>query len=471
MILGILKLVNVTSALISEEVDNSTLKFPRGPDQEPYLVRIDSLNSSPGIKSLDLNDLQINEIPNDIDKIDFLENLSLRNNNIKELPKPMFNLSNLYFLQLNKNQIGILPEEIGNLKNLKALHLSENKLSQLPNTISNLQSLLSVSLNDNEFTEFPVVLTKLRNLIYLNLNDNKIKTIPDSIPDLKNSLIMLNLGDNQLTQLPGKMLDFLKLSHLDLHHNKFKIFPSQITTFKNLKNIDLSLNQLTEIPSTIRSLKQLEELNLSQNQIKALPEELFELKKLKVLDLSSNNLTEISPCLKKLNFSVLEKIDLSNNPIGIIPEWFTKKIEKYDVLLIFDNSVFESEFSQYNETLSITKGITSNNYTFNGTEILTTKLPQVNVDFKEGGNNSNITHSLDFFDVKAEHLKTSNTTESTIQIDGYKKFYDFIMANLFWIMISFLVTIFIIIFIGCFLLYRQKKKRIRRSDIPMTKIS
>src|SRR5690606_16557512 len=81
--------------------------------------------------------------------------LNLDDNNLNTLPESIGNLKALKEIKLYNNNLNTLPESIGNLKALKKLDISNNNLSILPDSIAKLKALGSLSLYDNQLTDLP----------------------------------------------------------------------------------------------------------------------------------------------------------------------------------------------------------------------------------------------------------------------------------------------------------------------------
>lgn len=104
------------------------------------------------LKSLELPDLDLVDIPDTIGELRDLENLALNDNWIKKIPESIGNLTNLQILSLENNKIRELPDSIGNLRLLNYLSLADNKISKLPDSIGNLSNLESLYLSGNNMS-------------------------------------------------------------------------------------------------------------------------------------------------------------------------------------------------------------------------------------------------------------------------------------------------------------------------------
>lgn len=133
-----------------------------------------------------------------------LQTLDLDENDITQLPDEVGSLKDLVTLTIRKNQIRKLPNTIGSASKLRQLDLGSNYLRSLPPSIQGLQDLHTLILSDNELTCLPPELGKARNLQYLDLESNNLREIPPQIGFLSN-LDTLNLRDNVISTLPKEL--------------------------------------------------------------------------------------------------------------------------------------------------------------------------------------------------------------------------------------------------------------------------
>ncbi len=89
------------------------------------------LSEIPTIKILELNNMQLIEIPEEIRVLKRLEKLSLRNNQIKVLPDWLGELRYLHTLDVSGNQIDFLPPFLGQMKALTDLITQNNPCQSL----------------------------------------------------------------------------------------------------------------------------------------------------------------------------------------------------------------------------------------------------------------------------------------------------------------------------------------------------
>jgi Leucine-rich repeat (LRR) protein len=107
-----------------------------------------------------------------------LKSLDLRDNNMTQVPEALGQLTQLEELFLSFNKIKILPDNLGNLVHLKKLYIGYNKISVLPDSLSNLENLTEIYMRNNRFSMIPETLIQLNDLKKIDLIKNDIQNIP-----------------------------------------------------------------------------------------------------------------------------------------------------------------------------------------------------------------------------------------------------------------------------------------------------
>lgn len=125
------------------------------------------------------------------------------------IPRDTSKLFNKNTLILDNLELDDLPEEIGFLINLKRLTARNNNLKKLPDSLCYLNNLESLYLENNKLRALPNKFANLDNLCHCYLRNSCLKTIPDDIAFMK-SLHSLDLVGNPLESLPPN-LDKLRL--------------------------------------------------------------------------------------------------------------------------------------------------------------------------------------------------------------------------------------------------------------------
>ncbi len=197
--------------------------------------------------TLELDNLQLSEIPSEISKLTQLTSLSFYNNLITEI------------------------KGLDKLSRLKELDLSRNDLTEIKG-LEKLTRLTSLSLYNNQLTEIKG-LEKLTQLKVLDLRRNKLTEIKGIAQLTK--LTKLYLEKNQFSKIEG-LEKLTKLTELNLGENQFtEINGLQELTLLQLLNF--AGNRLTEIKG-LEKLTKLTDLNLNSNQFKEIPEYILSLR-------------------------------------------------------------------------------------------------------------------------------------------------------------------------------------------------
>ncbi len=150
--------------------------------------------------------------------IQMVNNLELNELNINEIPQDISRLINLKFLDLRDNRIKKIPQEIGNLAKLISLRLDNNQISEIPNEIQFLQNLEDFSVSDNSLKEINSAIFQLPNLKYISIMNNSVTQIPQEIKNLK-LLRGLTLDFNKIENLPEELLELEYINYLSVWYN------------------------------------------------------------------------------------------------------------------------------------------------------------------------------------------------------------------------------------------------------------
>ncbi|KAK2962799.1 putative Leucine-rich repeat protein SHOC-2 [Blattamonas nauphoetae] len=276
------------------------------------------------LKSLNMSFNQLTQIQkNAFDALTNLDTLDLRYNKLTKLPPDLFaNLGKLSILKMDGNDLIDLPESLLQLKNLTELHVSQNKLKVWGGDFKKLKHLRVLNLADNQLANIIMPQGNLPALESLDLNNNEIRSITALPLASFTSLKFLYLDSNHiqsidLKNLPSKCLYFLKLSQ-----NEITSITGDFAAFTTLSILDISNNPyLSQLNHSITSLA-LTEFYANQIGLKEVPA-FFSAGRLnqtlETLCFSNNYLQFINPIT---NFQKLQKLDLSFNEIGHLPQSF-----------------------------------------------------------------------------------------------------------------------------------------------------
>ena len=227
-------------AEIEDEDDYATL------DVEAFIKRVQAGKSpfKKGVKpSRVLVEQTIKKLAKKSKATGGIKTLDLTEKKLLNLPLALFELKDLEVLTLEKNSFDTIPANLGNLTNLKELNLKSTSITSLPESIGQLKQLEVLNLSYcHQLTTLPKAIGELTNLKKLVLWRFR-GTIPDSIMQLDN------------------------LEELDIHgllgyEEGPKDFPSWICGLKGLKVLKAGYNAFKNIPQAFLQLSNLETLEL-----------------------------------------------------------------------------------------------------------------------------------------------------------------------------------------------------------------
>ncbi|CAK9330083.1 unnamed protein product [Citrullus colocynthis] len=177
------------------------------------------LDMDRSVRTLDLTNNRIVDIPMEVCKLINMQRLVLADNLIERLPMNLGKLQSLRVMILDGNHITTLPDELGQLVRLERLSVSRNLLSSLPETIGSLRNLLLIDVSNNKLKSLPESIGSCFSLEELQANDNLMEDLPSSLCNLIH-LKSLRLDNNNIGQLPSNLLkDCKALQNASLHGN------------------------------------------------------------------------------------------------------------------------------------------------------------------------------------------------------------------------------------------------------------
>lgn len=354
------------SALEEIQLEGNTLEHPLDViyKKSPLLL-VDFYDTS--TETLDLSDCGIEEIPNEIGRLQRLYSLDLSQNKIKTVPFAVGQLYNLVTFNLDGNPLvrpfsQVRRQPYGDLaivafldsqaidldltgcalqdlpcsmtrhaKELQTLNLSDNILHSLPDSFATFQALTSLVLDNNRFTEFPEEVCLLRNLEVLSVSKTEISEISPNIVDL-DKLKKLALDSNDLQEIPKCLVLMKTLEVLQLSNNRIQSLPLSIGNLSNLHVLDVSMNDLESVPPSIGDMFKLEVLDLKINQLREIPQEIGDCDALKHLNVSNNNLAALPKRLGRLKDLVALKLaanQLRRLPYDMLDFEFLEEVQLY----------------------------------------------------------------------------------------------------------------------------------------------
>lgn len=177
-----------------------------------------AIGKFPGLKKLNLNSNQVEDIASEISALKNLQELSLYKNNIKSVPLFLYDLPALRVIDLYFNQIEQFDPAIINWSKLEILYAANNKLFSLPENVGKLSGLRELYIHHNRLSTLPQSLGNMDSLRVLRVNDNFLIELPDRLYQLR-YLENLDIGANRIQHVPKGLFDFPRLKLLSLYDN------------------------------------------------------------------------------------------------------------------------------------------------------------------------------------------------------------------------------------------------------------
>jgi len=310
------------------------------------LKNINKIINFKNLRYLEINDKNLDSIPDVVFKLRKLQVLVLNRNKIQSISKDIKSLENLRRLELAWNNFQSLSNEIYSLRKIEILNLKCNNLVRVTDDILNLKNLkcLNIAFNkDLNYDELFFLLSKLPKFEELTLGVKDFNRLPESIKlinnlrsitlggrigdfDLKHSLQLLseiqNLQDITLPyfidELPKEIGLLKNLIKLYVNQSNIKEIPIEIGNLKKLKVLEIyPAKYIKVLPDEFYMLTELQKAQLMWCSITELKEDICKLKNLKYFNIHGANLSELPECFGKLRN--LEELHLGYNKFNKLP--------------------------------------------------------------------------------------------------------------------------------------------------------
>jgi len=279
--------ISVKNGAVTElNLSGNALKgnFPSNLTSFPKLTKLDLSNNqlsgdmATGISSLSLLtklDISNNRLTGDptqsLTGLFNVDDLALGGNlfTIPDVNGLLQNFNNIKTLNLSDLGLINIPAKITAFTNLETLILDNNPIpANAFGNIANHPKLTNLSLSGLQLTQIPTQVSQLTQLTSLNLSNNALTEQTTSGLSNLTNLIWLSFENNQLAQIPSQIPQLKKLQTLNLGRNKISGGVSLLTDLPNLQQLFLNNNLLTgNIPSEFLGMPKLLMLNLNSNQL------------------------------------------------------------------------------------------------------------------------------------------------------------------------------------------------------------
>eukprot|EP00803_Ostreobium_quekettii_P002403 evm.model.scf_741.3 EVM.evm.TU.scf_741.3 scf_741:61361-66874(+) len=231
-----------------------------------------SLSQLSHLKSLDISHNRICELPTDLECLSSLVQVLCTNNLLTTLPPGLgSNQPNLAKLMVSENALTQLPDKLSSCRSLTVLDAQKNNLETV--TLGTLTSLVDVNLSHNKLSSIlPGDINGLHKLKVLNIQYNQLTSLPGMAHC--RSLVELHAGFNRLKEIPSDMGEMEALKVLDLSTNNISSIPIAACQMR-LSVLDLSNNTIGTLPPELGFMTSLRKLPLEGNPIRSIRRELI----------------------------------------------------------------------------------------------------------------------------------------------------------------------------------------------------
>jgi Leucine-rich repeat (LRR) protein len=197
---------------------------------------------------------------------DSIKTFDVKNARIQEIPAGIRLCTALTDLRLNDNHISLISDEFCECWSLRKVSLSNNRISQNMNmNIARLQLLAEIDVSGNFLSTIPEAIFSVPNILTVNAGNNRIGSFKVPTHSWR-SLTQLDLSKNLFTELPLSLFDVISLKVLLMAENGITCVQQQFNALQNLMSLNISSNKLENLDG-LKTLFQLKSLNASNNKI------------------------------------------------------------------------------------------------------------------------------------------------------------------------------------------------------------
>ena len=182
-----------------------------------------------------------------------VEDINLGFNHLSNIPLEFGNLSTIKTLWLDDNQLETFPICLCSIPGLEVLRLTGNRITNIPQSVAVLVNLKTLAVDNNNIAEFPTGILHLPKLEHLWLRQNRLTVLPDNIDELT-KLKTLSVSSNLLKVLPDCLSGMHSLINIYANGNNLVTVNADLCLLPNLKEVNLANNQLTMLPETWREI-------------------------------------------------------------------------------------------------------------------------------------------------------------------------------------------------------------------------
>ncbi|KAL6112409.1 nisch [Pungitius sinensis] len=220
-----------------------------------------------------------------------------------------------------------LPYDLSVFKALLQIEISECSSQQIRGLSSLRSSLATLSLHHSTETMMSILVPEASEFSQWEPEGAESGCPVTAVIPVWRNLTTLDMSHNGISTIDGSVKLIPKVEFLDLSHNQLSTVEN-LQHLYNLVHVDLSYNSLRVLEAAHTRLGNIKTLSLAGNQLDRLSG-LSKLYSLVNLDLSHNQLAQLEEIRNIGSLPCLEKLNLSSNPMCIIPDYRTKVLTQF----------------------------------------------------------------------------------------------------------------------------------------------
>lgn len=289
-----------------------------------------------------------------------LTTIHLQHNKIGHLSQgfwsPFMQLTNLEYIDLSSNSIVAVENTLKFNRNFTILHIEDNPLKLIDFGI--IDQRVQMYTSWKEITEIDIHLKEVREVEIIRINENEgIFYTSTGTAELHcrersfESVEIVTIESNQIKNINdlfgcfGSAVRAINIAGNPIKH----LNGAPFRRFTKLESLDLSDTSLVELDLiAFDQLRTLIWLYISNNKLKNLqnPSALSYLRNLKYFDASNNEIDNIPEALEHMNLAI-EKLQLFDNPIGMLKKSTFQRFHKLSYLYLRNTSLIISDFNPF----------------------------------------------------------------------------------------------------------------------------
>ncbi|XP_029947828.1 nischarin isoform X2 [Salarias fasciatus] len=224
-------------------------------------------------------------------------------------------------------QESTLPFDLSFFKSLLQIEISECSSHQIQGLPSLRSSLATLSIHRSTETMMSVLVPEASEFSQWEPEGVESGCPVTAVIPVWRNLTTLDMSHNCISTIDGSVKLIPKVEFLDLSYNQLSSVEN-LQHLYNLVHVDLSYNSLRALEAAHTRLGNIKTLSLAGNQLDRLTG-LTKLYSLVNLDLSHNQLSQLEEIKNIGSLPCLEKLNLSSNPMCIIPDYRTKVLAQF----------------------------------------------------------------------------------------------------------------------------------------------